>query len=114
MIAWAETAEDRGIEVIIAGAGMAAALPGMLAAVVLIPVLGVPIPATNLQGLDALLSMVQMPRGVPVATLAIGNSGAMNAALFAIQILALHDDELREQLRAFRARRAEEASVDIG
>ena len=113
MLAWARAAESRGIEVIIAGAGMAAALPGMLAATVTLPVLGVPIPGGNLQGLDALLSIVQMPRGVPVGTLAIGTSGAVNAALFAIQILALHDPSLRDKLRAFRERRAEDASVDI-
>jgi len=94
--------------VIIAGAGGAAHLPGMLAAKTLVPVLGVPIPATMLQGLDSLLSIVQMPKGVPVGTLAIGKPGAANAALLAIEILATTDPALREQLRAWRAARTNE------
>jgi 5-(carboxyamino)imidazole ribonucleotide mutase len=105
---FAETAEARGLRVIIAGAGGAAHLPGMLAAKTLVPVLGVPIPATMLQGLDSLLSIVQMPKGVPVGTLAIGKPGAANAALLAIEILATTDPALREQLRAWRAARTNE------
>ncbi|HSY02867.1 MAG TPA: 5-(carboxyamino)imidazole ribonucleotide mutase [Acidobacteriaceae bacterium] len=105
---FAETAEARGLRVIIAGAGGAAHLPGMLAAKTLVPVLGVPIPATMLQGLDSLLSIVQMPKGVPVGTLAIGKPGAANAALLAIEILATTNPALREQLRAWRAARTNE------
>jgi phosphoribosylaminoimidazole carboxylase PurE protein len=97
---YAETAPSRGIEVIVAGAGGAAHLPGMLAAKTLLPVIGVPIPTQHLQGLDSLLSIVQMPRGVPVATVAIGN--AENAALLAAEILALHDPAVRERLAAWR------------
>lgn len=98
---YAEKAAARGIEVIIAGAGGAAHLPGMLAAKTLLPVIGVPIPTEHLRGLDSLLSIVQMPRGVPVATVAIGN--AENAALLAAQILALNDQALRARLEARRA-----------
>jgi 5-(carboxyamino)imidazole ribonucleotide mutase len=105
---FAEQAEARGLRVIIAGAGGAAHLPGMLAAKTLVPVLGVPIPATMLQGLDSLLSIVQMPKGVPVGTLAIGKPGAANAALLAIEILATTNPALREQLRAWRAARTNE------
>ncbi len=105
---YAEQAEGRGLRVIIAGAGGAAHLPGMLAAKTLIPVLGVPVPATMLNGLDSLLSIVQMPKGVPVGTLAIGKPGAANAALFAAEILALTDDDLRARLRAWREERREE------
>jgi 5-(carboxyamino)imidazole ribonucleotide mutase len=108
LFAFAEQAEARGLRVIIAGAGGAAHLPGMLAAKTLVPVLGVPIPATMLQGLDSLLSIVQMPKGVPVGTLAIGKPGAANAALLAIEILATTDPALREQLRAWRAARTNE------
>jgi 5-(carboxyamino)imidazole ribonucleotide mutase len=97
---WAETAPERGIEVIIAGAGGAAALPGAIAAKTLLPVIGVPIPTQHLGGLDSLLSMVQMPRGVPVATVAIGN--AENAALLAAEILALGDPDVRARLAAYR------------
>ncbi|MBT3220265.1 MAG: 5-(carboxyamino)imidazole ribonucleotide mutase, partial [Proteobacteria bacterium] len=110
MLEYAAKAEERGIQVLIAGAGMAAALPGMLAATTVLPVLGVPIVTKTMGGLDSLLSIVQMPRGVPVGTLAIGGSGATNAALLSIQILALHNDELKEKLRAFRARRAQETA----
>ena len=99
---YAEQAEPRGLRVIIAGAGGAAHLPGMLAAKTLIPVLGVPVPATMLNGIDSLLSIVQMPKGVPVGTLAIGKPGAANAALLAAEILALGDSALREKLRAWR------------
>ncbi len=100
---YAETAQDRGLSAIIAGAGGAAHLPGMLAAKTTIPVLGVPIAAHHLQGIDALYSIVQMPRGVPVATFAIGATGAANAALFAIAQLALSDAELQHKLQRFRA-----------
>ncbi|MFN2567849.1 MAG: 5-(carboxyamino)imidazole ribonucleotide mutase [Gemmatimonadaceae bacterium] len=106
MFEYAESAESRGLEVIIAAAGGAAHLPGMVAAKTLLPVLGVPIPATSLQGVDALLSIVQMPRGVPVGTLAIGESGAANAALLAASIVSLTRPELRERLRAWRGDRA--------
>ena len=105
---FAAQAEQRGLRVIIAGAGGAAHLPGMLAAKTLVPVLGVPIPATMLQGVDSLLSIVQMPKGVPVGTLAIGKPGAANAALLAIEILATTDPGLREKLRAWRAARSNE------
>ena len=99
---FASNASSRGIEVIIAGAGGAAHLPGMTAAKTLVPVLGVPIESRALKGVDSLLSIVQMPRGVPVATLAIGISGAQNAAIFAAQLLAVHDRELKELLVRFR------------
>ncbi|HEU5457869.1 MAG TPA: 5-(carboxyamino)imidazole ribonucleotide mutase [Terracidiphilus sp.] len=102
---YAETARARGLHVIIAGAGGAAHLPGMLAAKTLVPVLGVPVPATALNGLDSLLSIVQMPKGVPVGTLAIGTPGAANAAILAAEILATHDQFLFERLSAWRASR---------
>jgi 5-(carboxyamino)imidazole ribonucleotide mutase len=105
MFEYAETAEARGIEVIIAGAGGAAHLPGMVAAKTMIPVLGVPVPATALNGLDALLSMVQMPKGVPVGTLAIGKSGAANAALLAALIVGSKRPDVRDRVRAWRAQR---------
>jgi 5-(carboxyamino)imidazole ribonucleotide mutase len=105
---YAETAEARGLRAIIAGAGGAAHLPGMLAAKTLVPVLGVPVPATLLNGVDSLLSIVQMPAGVPVGTLAIGKPGAVNAALFAAQMLAATDADLRARLAARRAARADE------
>lgn len=105
---YAETARERGLRVIIAGAGGAAHLPGMLAAKTLVPVLGVPVPATSLNGLDALLSIVQMPKGVPVGTLAIGAPGAANAALFAAEMLATTDAALYERLAAWRAARTAE------
>ncbi|HUR70814.1 MAG TPA: 5-(carboxyamino)imidazole ribonucleotide mutase [Candidatus Limnocylindrales bacterium] len=100
---FANGAEGRGIEVIIAGAGGAAHLPGMTAAQTLIPVLGVPVESSALKGMDSLLSIVQMPGGIPVGTMAIGNAGATNAALLAIAILANKRPELREKLRQFRA-----------
>ena len=100
---YAESAESRGIEVIIAGAGGAAHLPGMAAAKTTIPVLGVPVESKALQGIDSLLSIVQMPAGVPVGTLAIGKAGAINAALLATAIVANKRPALREALRAFRA-----------
>jgi 5-(carboxyamino)imidazole ribonucleotide mutase len=105
---YAETAQGRGLRAIIAGAGGAAHLPGMLAAKTLVPVLGVPVPATALQGMDSLLSIVQMPRGVPVATFAIGRSGAANAGLFAVQMLATTEAGLAEKLAAWRAAREAE------
>ena len=105
---YAETARERGLRAIIAGAGGAAHLPGMLAAKTLVPVLGVPVAATQLNGLDSLLSIVQMPKGVPVATFAIGKPGAANAALFAAQILAAADPALDQRLSAWRAARTQE------
>ena len=107
MAEFATGAEARGFEVIIAGAGGAAHLPGMVAAHTLLPVLGVPVQSAALQGLDSLLSIVQMPGGVPVATLAIGKAGAINAGLLAVSILANSRPELRERLRAFRAEQTE-------
>jgi 5-(carboxyamino)imidazole ribonucleotide mutase len=103
MFAFAEAAESRGLRAIIAGAGGAAHLPGMLASKTVVPVLGVPVPSKYLQGLDSLYSIVQMPKGVPVATFAIGAAGAANAALFALAMLAGGDALVRERLRAFRA-----------
>ena len=102
MAEFAATAESRGIEVIIAGAGGAAHLPGMVAAQTLIPVLGVPVESHALKGMDSLLSIAQMPGGVPVGTLAIGKAGAINAALLSVAILASARPELREKLRKFR------------
>lgn len=108
MFEYASTARARGLRAIIAGAGGAAHLPGMLAAKTLVPVLGVPVSATQLNGLDALLSIVQMPKGVPVGTLAIGKAGAANAALLAAEILASTDEALYQRLAAWRAARTEE------
>ena len=105
---YAQTAVSRGLRVIIAGAGGAAHLPGMVAAKTVVPVLGVPIPATALQGMDSLLSIVQMPKGVPVGTLAIGAAGAANAGLLAAQILATTDAVLQEKISAWRAARRDE------
>ena len=112
MFEYARTAEARGLEVIIAAAGGAAHLPGMIAALTILPVLGVPMPASHLNGVDALLSIVQMPRGVPVGTLAIGDAGAANAALLAASILAGSRPELRERLRAWRAERTAAVLAD--
>jgi 5-(carboxyamino)imidazole ribonucleotide mutase len=103
MFRYAETAEERGLEVIIAGAGGAAHLPGMVAAKTILPVLGVPIPATQMVGIDALLSIVQMPKGVPVGTLAIGKPGAANAALLAAAIVSGKHPEVRVRLKQWRA-----------
>ena len=103
LFAYAEQAAGRGLQAIIAGAGGAAHLPGMLAAKTTLPVLGVPVASQHLQGVDSLHSIVQMPKGVPVATFAIGNAGAANAALFAVAMLALHDETLSARLQAFRA-----------
>lgn len=102
MVEFASQAESRNLQVIIAGAGGAAHLPGMVASLTLVPVLGVPISATSLNGMDALLSIVQMPAGVPVGTLAIGKAGAANAALFAAQMLARHDTALAKELQKRR------------
>jgi phosphoribosylamine--glycine ligase len=108
MVEYAQSAQARGLSVLIAGAGGAAHLPGMVASLTLLPVLGVPIPVGSLSGLDALLSIVQMPRGVPVGTLAVGEAGASNAALLAAEILALYDPALRDRLRAYREARRDE------
>ena len=108
MFEYASTAEKRGLQVIIAAAGGAAHLPGMVASKTILPVLGVPIPATMLNGVDSLLSIVQMPKGVPVGTLAIGQPGAANAALLAASICALNDSGLRERIRAWRLARQQE------
>jgi 5-(carboxyamino)imidazole ribonucleotide mutase len=114
MFEYASAAEKRGLQVIIAAAGGAAHLPGMVAAKTILPVLGVPIPATILNGVDSLLSMVQMPKGVPVGTLAIGQPGAANAALLAAEICALKDTQLRERIRAWRmARQQEVMSMEL-
>ena len=102
LFAYASQASGRGLQAIIAGAGGAAHLPGMLAAKTTLPVLGVPVASKHLQGVDSLHSIVQMPKGVPVATFAIGNAGAANAALFAVAMLALHDSALAGKLHAFR------------
>jgi 5-(carboxyamino)imidazole ribonucleotide mutase len=109
MFAYAEQAAGRGLQAIIAGAGGAAHLPGMIAAKTLVPVYGVPVPSKYLRGEDSLLSIVQMPRGVPVATFAIGEAGAANAALHAAASLALHDPALAARLASFRARQTEAA-----
>lgn len=112
MMQYAETAEGRGLSVIIAAAGGAAHLPGMVASKTLLPVLGVPIPATVLNGFDALMSIVQMPKGVPVGTMAIGKPGAINAALYAASILSLKYPELRPRLAAWRQARTDEVLRD--
>ena len=109
MFAYAEAAAARGLKAIIAGAGGAAHLPGMLAAKTLVPVLGVPVPSRHLQGVDSLHSIVQMPKGVPVATFAIGSAGAANAALFAIAMLSNEDSALRQRLQLWRGEQTEVA-----
>ena len=111
MFEYAEQAGDRGLRAIIAGAGGAAHLPGMLAAKTLVPVLGVPVASRHLAGHDSLLSIVQMPAGVPTATFAIGEAGATNAALFAIAMLATHDPSLRDRLAAYRQARRDQAAA---
>jgi 5-(carboxyamino)imidazole ribonucleotide mutase len=103
MVKYAETAQARGLRIIIAGAGGAAHLPGMVAAKTILPVLGVPVKSRALSGLDSLLSIAQMPAGIPVATFAIGEAGAKNAGLFAVAVLALHDETLARKLEKFRA-----------
>jgi 5-(carboxyamino)imidazole ribonucleotide mutase len=109
MFAYADSARQRGLRAIIAGAGGAAHLPGMLAAKTIVPVLGVPVPSKYLRGEDSLLSIVQMPKGIPVATFAIGEAGAANAALAAIAILATTDDALAASLQSYRARQTQAA-----
>ncbi len=109
MFAYAEAAASRGLKAIIAGAGGAAHLPGMIAAKTVVPVLGVPVASRHLQGVDSLHSIVQMPKGVPVATFAIGSAGAANAALFAVALLANEDAALRDRLQAFRAEQTQAA-----
>ena len=113
MFEYAETAADRGLRAVIAGAGGAAHLPGMLAAKTLVPVLGVPVASRQLAGQDSLLSIVQMPAGVPTATFAIGEAGATNAALFAVAMLALDDVALRDALAAYRTARREQAASSV-
>ena len=116
MAQFAKDAAARGIQVIIAGAGGAAHLPGMVAAHTRLPVLGVPVESKVLRGVDSLLSIVQMPAGIPVGTLAIGSAGAKNAALLAASILALHDESIREALEAFRRNQTEKvlaATLDV-
>ena len=108
LVEYAQSAEGRGLQVIVAGAGGAAHLPGMLAANTIVPVIGVPVESRALKGMDSLLSMVQMPAGVPVATMAIGEAGATNAGLLAVAVLARHDPDLASRLDAFRAARAEQ------
>ena len=108
LFSFAEGAQDNGFQVIIAGAGGAAHLPGMIAAKTLVPVLGVPVQSAALSGVDSLYSIVQMPRGIPVGTLAIGKAGAANAALLAAQILAQHDAELHQRLSAWRQAQTDE------
>jgi 5-(carboxyamino)imidazole ribonucleotide mutase len=110
---YADAAAGRGLRVIVAGAGGAAHLPGMIAAKTVVPVLGVPIPATALQGLDSLLSIVQMPKGIPVGTLAIGASGAVNAGLLAVAMLATTDPALQKKLVAWRAARRDEVLAQV-
>ncbi|MCA9172889.1 MAG: 5-(carboxyamino)imidazole ribonucleotide mutase [Planctomycetales bacterium] len=112
MSEYAETAETRGLRVIIAGAGGAAHLPGMVASQTTLPVIGVPVQSRALSGMDSLLSIVQMPGGVPVATMAIGVAGAKNAGLFAVRMLANQDEALREQVRQFQQRQAETVLED--
>jgi 5-(carboxyamino)imidazole ribonucleotide mutase len=109
---YATGAADRGLKVVIAGAGGAAHLPGMAAAMTHLPVLGVPVESKALSGMDSLLSIVQMPGGIPVGTLAIGKAGAINAGLLAAAILATHDDALAERLKAWRARQTASVSTD--
>lgn len=113
MFEYASTAEERGLEVIIAGAGGAAHLPGMVAAKTTIPVLGVPVPATLLNGMDSLLSIVQMPKGVPVGTLAVGKPGAANAGILATEIVANKRPELRSKLKAWRAAQRDEVVKQV-
>lgn len=107
MFEYAKSAKERGLQAIIAGAGGAAHLPGMVASQTTLPVLGVPVPSKYLRGEDSLLSIVQMPKGVPVATFAIGEAGAANAALFAVSLLANHDDQLAQKLAQFRQTQTE-------
>ena len=114
LIEWTRTAKDRGIKVMIAGAGMAAALPGVIAASTTLPVIGVPIKGNALDGMDAMLSIIQMPPGIPVAT--VGINGAMNAAILAVEIMALADDKLAEKMKVYKAglkNKIEKANKDL-
>ncbi len=113
MFSFSETAAKKGYQVIIAGAGGAAHLPGMVAAKTTLPVLGVPVPSKYLQGQDSLLSIVQMPKGIPVATFAIGEAGAANAGLFAVSILAINDTELAQKLIEFRAKQSDKVQLMV-
>ena len=113
LVQYARTARERGLKAIIAGAGGAAHLPGMTAAMTPLPVLGVPVDATALNGMDALMSIVQMPKGVPVATFAVGQSGAVNAGLFAASILALEDPVIRDALDRYREQQTAGVPVDL-
>lgn len=113
MFAYAEAAAGRGLQAVIAGAGGAAHLPGMLAAKTTVPVLGVPVASRHLQGVDSLHSIVQMPKGIPVATFAIGAAGAANAALFAVALLALGDPALQARLEAYRQHQTEAARATV-
>lgn len=113
MFSFAESAAKKGYQVIIAGAGGAAHLPGMVAAKTTLPVLGVPVPSKHLQGQDSLLSIVQMPKGIPVATFAIGEAGAANAGLFAASILANHDAVLAQKLLEFRVKQADKVQLMV-
>jgi 5-(carboxyamino)imidazole ribonucleotide mutase len=113
MVEYGQAAADRGLRAIIAGAGGAAHLPGMMAALTPVPVFGVPVPSRYLQGQDSLLSIVQMPKGVPVATFAIGEAGAANAALHVIACMATTDSDLRQKLLAFRAQQTEAARAMV-
>lgn len=114
MVEYAQTSEDRGLEAIIAGAGGAAHLPGMVAGHTIVPVVGVPIKSRSLNGIDSLLSIVQMPAGVPVATMAIGDAGATNAGFFVVAMLARHDSSMAQALRDFRAQRASQVrSIEL-
>ncbi len=112
LVEYAETAQDRGLHVIIAGAGGAAHLPGMAASMTALPVFGVPIESKSLKGQDSLLSIVQMPGGIPVGTLAIGKPGAINAALLAASVLALHDPAIRAALKEWRTRQTEAVALE--
>ena len=112
LVQYARTARERGLKAIIAGAGGAAHLPGMTAAMTPLPVLGVPVDATALNGMDALMSIVQMPKGVPVSTFAVGQSGAVNAGLFAASILALEDPVIRDALDRYREQQTADVPVD--
>ena len=112
LVQYARTARERGLKAIIAGAGGAAHLPGMMAAMTPLPVLGVPVDATALNGMDALMSIVQMPKGVPVATFAVGQSGAVNAGLFAASILALEDPVIGDALDRYREQQTADVPVD--
>lgn len=113
LVEFATKAHENGTKVIIAGAGGAAHLPGMLASETLVPVIGVPVASRHLKGMDSLLSIVQMPRGIPVATMAIGEAGALNAGLMAAQMLAMEDEELRQRLQEYRQKQTDNVPFEI-